>query len=575
MLEELNIKNFALIDELHLDFGEGLNILTGETGAGKSIVIGAVSAVLGEHLSGEYIRSGEKKAQVEGSFKISSNKAVKTILSEMGIEEEEELILSREITSSRKSSYRVSGKMVTLSTLKKVSQGLVDLHGQHEHQSLLIVDNHLHLLDALGGKRLGDLREKVTSQFYILEDLKKRCQRLQADEEESLRRLDLGRFQIEEIEKANLVVGEDKELEERIKVLQNAERLLQLSNQSCDLLSGEERESSLRDNLSIVLGKLKEIILFDKSLEPVLKSLEDAFYQVEDATRDLKGYKDSLDFSPRELEEASVRLDLINSLKRKYGKTISEVLAFKEKLKKEVQSISQRDEEKGVVLKEIERVSLSLSKKAKELSLKRQEIAKGLEEKVKDELSNLGMKKCQFRVSITQKEKEFGLVVDGRSLNLEPRGIDKVEFLISPNPGEDLKPLAKIASGGEMSRIMLALKSILSKVDPVPSLIFDEIDTGIGGEAARMMGRTLSSLSSSHQVICVTHLPAIASFADHHYYVEKEVVGGRTKIRLRHLDKRARVRELARMLRGEGITETTLRDAEELLGSARGHRDSP
>lgn len=564
MLRELNIKNFAIIDSLRVEFGEGLNAFTGETGAGKSIIVDALNLALGERASADLIRTGCDEAVVEAAFGLDSRASgdVLRLLKEQGIEAEPggDIIVRRVISSSGKNKVYINGSLATLSTLASIGAMLADIHGQHEHQSLLSPERQLEMLDALGG--LGDLREKAGQVAARLRERRQELAVLEAGERERAQREDMLRFQKNEIEAARLASGEDAALVAEQTVLANAERLSVLASAAADALY--TAEGSVLSGLKKAIGSLKEISSIDPRLAPVLELLESAYAQVNEAAREVSAYAERVEFDPARLEEVRDRLDLIQRLKKKYGGTIEEVIAFGEKAGGELIKIERGSDDAERLRVEIEALRTELTSIVHDLTKKRTSAAQELEQKVEVELAHLGMKKTKFSVRITQEPGDD--TTDG--LRAGPNGSDRVEFLISPNPGEEPRSLAKTASGGELSRIMLALKTILAAGDSIPTLVFDEVDAGIGGAVAEEIGRKLRSISRKRQVFCITHLPQIASMADRHYGVSKTIKKERTSTEVTLLDKKERVDEIARMLAGKTITEATLRHAAEMIERA-------
>lgn len=564
MLRELNIKNFAIIDSLRVEFGEGLNVFTGETGAGKSIIVDALNLALGERASADLIRTGCDEAVVEAAFGLDGRASgdVLGLLKEQGIEAEPggDIIVRRVISSSGKNKVYINGSLATLSTLASIGAVLADIHGQHEHQSLLSPERQLEMLDAFGG--LSDLREKAGRVAAGLKGRRQELAVLEAGEREMAQREDILRFQKNEIEAARLAPGEDAALAAEQTVLANAERLSVLASAAADALY--TAEGSVLSGLKKAIGSLKEISSIDPRLAPVLELLESAYAQVNEAAREVSAYAERMEFDPARLEEVRDRLDLIQRLKKKYGGTIEEVIAFGEKAGEELIRIERGSDDAERLRVEIEALRTELTSIVHDLTKKRTSAARELEQKVEVELAHLGMKKTKFSVRITQEPGDD--TTDG--LRAGPNGSDRVEFLISPNPGEEPRSLAKTASGGELSRIMLALKTILAAGDSIPTLVFDEVDAGIGGAVAEEVGRKLRSISRNRQVFCITHLPQIASMADRHYGVSKTIKKERTSTDVTLLDKKERVDEIARMLAGKTITEATLRHAAEMIERA-------
>jgi len=558
MLKGLYIKNLALVEKATLEFLPGLNILTGETGAGKSMIIDAVNLVLGGRASTELIRAGEEKALVDGSFEITGQELVDK-LTEAGLEPEEDgtLIISREVSAAGKSTCRVNGRIVPSSVLKEIGQYLIDIHGQHDHQSLLKPEKHLVLLDNFGGRSFHEVKGRYRQLFLELKGLKEQLAGLQKDEKEKARLLELLTFQLEELDRAKLQVGEDEELQEARIILASGEKLANLANEAYDTLyAGAKGPGSVLEGLARVRNNLRDISAIDKKVEELAEMVETAYYQLEDAASQLLDYKEKIDFNPGRLDEVEERLNLIGQLKKKYGSSLQEILAYREEAAAQLEDLRNSEANTERLSREIARLTPLVHKEGERLRQERKAVADKLEEAVSRELADLGMPRVGFQVAFQPLAEP------------QEQGLDEVEFLISPNPGEPLKPLAKIASGGEMARIMLALKTILASVDRIPTLIFDEVDTGVGGRAAQAVGEKLAVVGSSRQVICVTHSPQVAGFADAHYRIVKEVQGERTRTKVDLLDEDRRVEELARMLGGSEITGLTREHAGEMLSLA-------
>lgn len=573
MLVELNVKDFAIIGELQLRFSSGFNVLTGETGAGKSIIIDAVSTLLGGRADSTMIRSGTDEARVEGVFLLNevAKEAILPLLQRDGLEGDDEniLVLAREIRRERRSICRVNGRSVTLGTLESIGQHLVDIHGQTEHLSLLRVREHIDFLD-----RYGDLwsqRREVADLVRELRQVRQDLSALMRDERELARRADLLTYQIQEIASANLKVGEEKELNEERTRLANAEQLMELADDVYRALYvGEGGQSSAIDLLGQVARSLTDLEKIDAGLKEQRQAAEETSYQLEDLARSLRAYRDSIEFNPARLRQVEERLDLIYNLKRKYGASIGDILAFGEAARRELDGIVHSEEQVEELRGREAELLRQIGALAAQLSAQRRTMGEQLGEAIEAELKDLGMEGARFGVGIEQKEAEDGAWVGDKRMRFDVTGIDRVEFLISPNVGEPLKSLARIASGGETSRLMLALKTVLSAADHTPTLIFDEIDVGIGGRAGGVVGQKLWSLTAGagpgvagHQVLCVTHLPQLAGYGDVHFRVDKGVVGERTLTTVEQLTEEDRVEELASML--GTATRLTRRSAQELL----------
>jgi DNA repair protein RecN (Recombination protein N) len=564
MLKELNIKNFAIIDQLRVEFTAGLNVFTGETGAGKSIVVDALNLALGERASADLIRTGCQEAVVEAAFELNgrATKEIKNLLGEQGIEMEagEDLIIRRVLATSGKNKVYINGSLANLATLSALGATLADIHGQHEHQSLLSLERQMEMLDSFGS--LDGPRETLFQSYRRLQDIRKELTELETGERDRAQREAMLRFQKNEIEASQLKPGEDEALASEQKLLANSEKIAGLSRAADEALYSADHAALTE--LKKAVTNLREIAAIDDRLKPVLELCEAGRAQIEEAAREVSAYAEKVEFDPDRLEQIGDRLDLIQKLKKKYGGTIDEVVAFGERAAAELERMERSTEEIARLQKEVQTIKSGLTSQAQTLTKKRGSAARDLEKKVEAELTHLGMKKTVFTVKITQEPGDDTL--DGHKLG--PRGADRVEFLISPNPGEEPKPLAKTASGGELSRIMLALKTILVEGDPIPTLVFDEVDAGIGGAVAEEVGKKLKRVAAKRQVFCITHLPQIASMAASHYGVSKSVKKDRTSTEVRLLDKQERVDEIARMLGGKTITDATITHAQEMI--ARG-----
>jgi DNA repair protein RecN (Recombination protein N) len=547
MLRELRIKNLAIIDDLKVRFEDGLNVLTGETGTGKSILVDSLSLALGSRAQSDLIRSGEKEAVVQAYFEV---KGIHDF-PDLGIDISDSLILRRSISATGKNRAYINDTMVSLQSLSDVSKSLVDIHGQHEHQSLLSVDKHRIFLDSYG--KLQDETGKVESLYREFQTLKREEIELKQKVKERAHRLDLLRFQINEIDTASLKVGEKENLIEEKIILSNLSKLNELTETTYLMIY--ESEGSCMERLSAIVTKVKEISSIDHSVSDVLGMLESALPLIEDAAISLRRYKNKYDFEPERLDEIGERIELIKKLEKKYGEGIETVLKYREDAEKELKGLEITDERLDLIEAELKVKEGMLLSAAHSLSEKRRKIAKKLQGLVKIELKELAFTNAEFMIDIKQEA-------------ISPHGFDKVEFLFSANPGEPPKPLAKIASGGELSRVMLALKSILADFDSIPVLIFDEVDAGIGGKTAERVGKKLKTISSKHQVLCTTHLPQIASMGDFHLRIEKGQRDERVYVEVKELNGRERMDEIARMLSGR-ITEVSLKHAKELLETAK------
>lgn len=546
MLRELHIENFALIQKLTVPFGDGLNILTGETGAGKSIIIDALNQVLGERASSELVRSGEEKAAVTAVVEVDP--AALARLAELGLETREgSVILQREIYANGKSQARIDGRPVNVAALREIGGMLVEIHGQHEHQALLDENSHLSMVDAYGGDELQAAGIEYQGAWQELSSLKKEIAGLHGDQRERERLLDLLQYQVDEIEQAALTSGEEESLLAELKLLQNARKLLEVCHYSYQALYEAEGENPVVEILGSVVAGLKGFRELDGTLEQACAQLEESLYSVEDAAKQLRTFADGFFYDPQRQSAVEARLELIYDLKRKYADSIEGILAWRDERQAEIEGIRNTEARHAQLTEMIEAAAAKAGKLALVLSSLRQGAGKDLAEAIVGELAYLQMAGTRFHVEFTVSDAEEGLPAAGRKLAASATGIDNVRFLISPNPGEPLKPLAKIASGGEMSRIMLAILNVLAKLRPVHTMIFDEIDAGIGGRAAQAVAEKLAAVAAQRQVICVSHLPQVSSMADTHLYIYKEQADERTLTKVARLDMEGRVEELARM----------------------------
>lgn len=549
MITHISIQDFAIIKELSMDLHPGLNIVTGETGAGKSIVIEAVSMALGSRADTDYVRTGCDKATV-AMMVDTDDVRLDDLLEEAGIPADNPLILQRQISAVGKSMCRVNGTIVPLSVLSKICKSIADIHGQYDHQSLLNADNHLELLDLYGKNEIQTVRQ-MTWDFYVgFEQCSTALHRLEKRLEDGERQKDLMRFELDEIRGAAVLPGEDEKLEEEIHLMQNSEKIFEVLSASYDVLfSNEDSASSL---LGRAAREFSGIEGFSGPIRQISAGLSDTFYSLEDLGHTLRQYKETLDFSPRELEEKIARLDVLEKLKRKYGGALESVFAYEAKAKDELEKIEHADEEIEKLRRQNALFKEQLQAASARLHGLRVHYGALLSEAITKELRELHFKDAVFAAEI-------------RTGDFSAKGIDQVEFLISANKGEAPKPLAKIASGGELSRIMLAMKKIIGDLDRIPTMIFDEIDSGISGAAAGIVGKKLREISKSHQILCITHLPQIAAFGDHHYRIEKTSDAISTHTTVLPLDPAERIEEIARLLSGTLVTEQARASARELI----------
>jgi DNA repair protein RecN (Recombination protein N) len=574
VLEELTVKDFGIIESTAWRPAGGFNVITGETGAGKSLVVDAVEAMLSGHVNEEDIRHGSDEARVEGVFRLEPGKgeeALRRMLGEKGLETDDDmLLLTCQFRRRGRAAPRVNRQAVSRSVLRNIGASLVDIHGQSQHLSLLNKDQHLDFLDACAHTR--ELRHTFSVKVSELHRIEREIQSLYRDEHELSRHMDLLNFQIDEIRRAELQEGEEEELKKELTVLNSAEKLKAASYEVYSIIYGDDSasaSSSAVDRVNEALPVLQHVAETDPSLQTKLAYLEETLHGLEELARELRAYGENLDYDPDRLEEVQNRLELIRNLKRKYGDSVTDVIAFLEKTERELAGLTNSGERREQLEKEREELKDEMGVLAAQLSEKRREAAEKLAGAVKQELGELAMGQVEFSVSVVQETSEQGIPLpDGLCYRFAASGIDDVVFMASTNPGEPAKPLDRIASTGEISRFLLALKSALAEADTIPVLIFDEIDIGIGGRSGEIIGRKLWGLSRHHQVICVTHLPQIAAFADAHYNVSKQTAGDRTVSTITVLKGEERVNELALMIGGPGYTENALKAAEELIGGA-------
>jgi DNA repair protein RecN (Recombination protein N) len=560
MLRELSIRNLAVIEEVNVSFHRGFHVLTGETGAGKSIIIDALSLIVGGRGSADMVRYGCDKAEMEAMFDLPAIHPVWNVLERLGVQasREEMLVIRRELTSHGKSSSRVNGQLVTMTMLREIGECLVNIHGQHEHQSLLRTEQHLEWLDLFAGDLLIERKTAYRAVYQQLQQSRASVRELEETTRHNVQMLDLYRYQIEEITNANLKAGEDEQLVEEKRKLQYAGKRMDSVAEAYTLLYNGKG----LDAISKAITKLTDIQGYDPVvLTPMLEQLQSAFYQAEDAVFQLRDYRDSIDSDPEQLSIIEDRLDLINGLKRKYGESIPEILDYLERIATERDKIENRDEYLDKLRKDELRLYLQAHELAQELSELRAHASDRLSAAIELELKQLQMGNTVFRVKLDHPATPDTAEMAALNVN----GIDEAIFMLSTNPGEPLKPLNKIASGGEMSRIMLALKAIFAEIDQVPVLIFDEVDTGVSGRAAQAIAEKMSQLSAKCQIFSITHLPQVACMADHHYEIRKNIIEQRTSTNVTKLAEHTRIEELARMLGGVEVTEKTRHHAQEML----------
>ena len=547
MLSLLHIENIAVIECADISFDQGFNVLTGETGAGKSIVIDAISAILGERAYRDMIRTGTNKASVRAIF---TQVPELSWFADNGVEYDAETVIQREIYLDGKNVCRVNGSLVSVAILRKLGTQLINIHGQHDSATLFDEENHLSFLDAFGDNM--DLRAVYSEKFETVSKLRREIDKKTMDEGEKLRRMETLRYQIAEIEKAELEAGEDEVLEERRKILQNAEKLSNGMDSAVECLYGGDESDGAAGLLAQAEYALARLAKFSDSFAAIHERVSDLMYQVQDVAEEVRDARDDLSYSADELEQIESRLDVIHKLRRKYGVTCEDILAYLEKAKKELDEIEFADDHLERLKKKLKKAEKEAWDAALALRKNRQETSVNMADRILTELAQLDMPKVQFVCKFTETE-------------LSSNGADTVAFYMSANAGEALKPMSKVASGGELARIMLAMKNVLAEKDHVNTLIFDEVDTGVSGRAAQKVAEKLRSVASHKQVLCVTHLPQLAALANTHLLIAKSERDGRTYTSVTPLDIEGRKRELARIIGGTNITETTLKSAEEML----------
>ncbi|WP_054949529.1 DNA repair protein RecN [Numidum massiliense] len=557
MIRELSIRNLAVVEAVDVSFAEGLHVLTGETGAGKSIVVDAIGLVLGARGSADFVRHRAKKAEITALFDFDKAHPVWDKLRHFGfdVDGEQTLLLKRDISRSGKSTCRVNGQIVTLAMLKQIAEKIVDIHGQHDQQSLLSEEDHLHWLDAFAGEAIEPAKRAYGDVYREYRQVEAELKALTKDERLTAQRIDLLQFQVREIAAASLEVGEDGRLTERHKQLAHAERLSAHLQEAYFRLQGE---GGALDDVGEALTQIEAAISYDTALQSELEPIKNAFYLLEDAILSLRRKVDAYVFDPKELNEVELRLSLIDQLKRKYAATLEEIVAYGEEAERELGVLQNKETHQHALGERLEALRRELAVKARQLTAIREQAAAVLEREVEGQLRDLRMKNTQFRIVFTSPEEEAA-----RAFGVD--GWDQLLFALSTNPGEPVKPLAKIASGGELARVMLALKTVFNEVDAVETLIFDEVDTGVSGRAAQAIAEKMVHVASGRQVLCVTHLPQVACMADRHYYIEKQVAEDSTVTRVQPLKKQGRVDELARMLGGVEVTRKTKQHAAEML----------
>ena len=560
MLLHLHVKNLALIEDIEVEFGPGLNILTGETGAGKSILLGSMQLILGGRIAKDMIRAGASYALVELLFQVE-NKTAREALEALGIYPEDgQVLLSRKILNGRSIS-KINGETCTVGQMKAAASCLLDIHGQHEHQSLLYADKQLEILDAYGKEKIDPVKEKVKEAYSSYRKCVKTLKDLDIDEEQRNREKAFLDFELGEIESARLMPGEDEELEKQYRKLSNG-RLILETLQTVRSLTGYDSGQGAGESVGTAVKELSRVAEYDQQLETMENSIQEIDSLLNDFNRELSSYVEEMTFDDEAFYETEKRLDLLNGLKAKYGRTIEDILAYQKKQQKKLEDLEKFEERFHEARQNLEKTRKELEKYSYDLSEIRKQYSSALSEKILEGLRDLNFLDVKFRISF-QKKKEF-----------TDNGYDDIEYEISTNPGEDVKPLGKIVSGGELSRIMLALKAILADRDQIETLIFDEIDTGISGRTAQKVSEKMAVIGKSHQVLCITHLPQIAAMADTHFEIEKHQKGMETITEIHPLEGEDSVRELARLLGGAEITEAVFQNAKEMKELAQVHKNT-
>lgn len=561
MLLEINIKNFIIIEQESINFTAGLNIITGETGSGKSLIIDALQAITGGRFNKDDIRHEADKALISALFVVENNAELEALLEEYGIEKEADnsLLISREVNTVGRAGSRINGQTVTFTMLKSVAQCLIDIVGQNEHQLLFNANKHIDFIDNFGDQEVEIFKSKlklITDELKLVEaKYKEVC----GSSSERERKLDLYKFQIEEIESAALIPEEEEQLKTKRLLLLNSERLCKNVTQVYDsLFNSDDSTSCAVSVLEDSAQKLNELQHIDSRLQDFVGVIEAALYQLEDIKADIRDYKDNIEFSDDEINSIGARLDLISKLKRKYGATLEDVIKYGETAAVEYETLLNSEKFAAELESKISSLRLKYHDEARKLSLIREKLSRKLEKLVEQELQDLNMKGSEFQVNIKKDE-----------TIISSKGIDKIEFLLSPNPGEPPKQLSKIASGGEMSRVMLAIKNTITKAEKIPSIVFDEVDAGIGGLTATIVGQKIKKISKNSQIICITHLAQIACFADSHIYTSKTIRNNKTFTKIKTLDMKERTEEVARMLGGSPEDETSMAHARQLISTGK------
>ena len=565
MLRELSIVNFAIIDDLKISFPDGLSILSGETGAGKSIIINAANLLLGMRATARLIRTGADQAELEALFQVPAGSRAAEIMEAQGYDVSESLLIKRIITRNERHRIYLNGRLATTQLLASATEYLASISGQHAHQGLLKEDENLRILDQFGG--LLPLRAKIYRCYYEILPLIENLKKLETGRDRHSEHRELLRFQKKEIDEANISPGEDSTLEAERMRLKNAEALFEDIHGAFQELY--DADAAIVGRLASIKKLLEKAAAIDPELDPKIEQIADVGYRLTDLADELRVYRDNVRIDERRLEAVEERLDTLRRLKRKYGGSLEAVASHLETIDRELTETENISEKIAEIEAGLARRHTGITELSRELSARRRKAAKTLAEKVESELASLHMSSTTFAVDLwtTPADERSSVFLTDNGLAIQETGLDRALFMIAPNVGEPLKPLASIASGGELSRVVLALKAILAETDSVETVVFDEVDAGIGGGVAEVVGKKLASLARHHQIICITHHPQIAKFGDHHFRISKHVEGGRTRTTINHLSRDERIQEIARMLGGVKITRATLAHAQEMLGS--------
>lgn len=559
MLQALHIQNFAIIQELSLDFNQGMTVLTGETGAGKSIIIDAVGLLAGGRGSAEFVRYGTKKCLLEGQFLLNENKEVMRLLDKHAIDSDDQVVMiQREIHATGRNVCRINGSIVTIAVLREIGNAMIDIHGQNEHQELMDSESHIELLDQYGNAKLETSKNRYQMLFKEYKKVKKEQNNWQYNEREFAQRLDILKFQVEEISDAQLEDNEEESLKEEEQKLSNHQSIVEALSNSYKALQGDEDSSGL-DSVGQAMDIMSSIESMDEKFKQIYDTLSSAFFQIQEASSEIYNEMDSLEYDEERLNEIEERLNLIQQLKRKYGTSISEIKTFLQNAVDELEKIENREGQMDHLNKRVVELERKLLEEGKTLSTLRRQTALKLEKAIHEQLKELFMDKVVFEVQFLRDFKAFSMD------SAHDNGLDKIEFYVSTNPGEPLKPLVKVASGGELSRMMLAMKTVFSKEQGITSIIFDEVDTGVSGRVAQAIADKIYSVAFHSQVLCITHLPQVAAMADQHLYISKVIAEDRTSTHVEQLADKDKISEVARMLAGSEITKLTMDTANELL----------